>query len=121
MSEVKNLYILAKVNPINFSELGKIDFTDTIELNNKRYPAFTTERQSSVIDYFLKKGYCYKCYFDENKYTIIFSYFHKSLYAYNTAFPETLAKLISIAWNDLTIQDKKNIRNILQYNKYKGV
>ena len=49
MNEVEKMYENAGIEPINFAKQGAIDFTNTIEIDGKRYPDFTAEKQLELI------------------------------------------------------------------------
>ena len=114
MNEVAKLYENAGVEPINFAKQGAIDFTNTIEIDGKRYPDFTAEKQLELIKWLVQNSY-------RNYFTIDYS-FDKKLWRckcnlsdsdYEFIFEESLASLINSLWQDLTEEEKQEIKEIL--------
>ena len=114
MSEVEKLYKKAKVKPVCD---GLDCFTCTAKCNNGKYPEFTAEKQIELIKWLIQKNF-----YDER---IIRSNFEKTYFycsyiddycesAYFDKFEEALANVFNYFWQDLTEQERTEIKEILR-------
>ena len=102
MNEVEKMYENAEVEPINFAKQGAIDFTNTIEIDGKRYPDFTAEKQLELIKWYISSVWWLNL---------------KALDFYidmNLSFEEKLAKLTNRLWKDMTENQRKQVKGILE-------
>lgn len=112
MNEVTKLYKNARVKPINFAEQGAIDFTNTIEIDGKRYLDFTPEKQLELIKWLAKFDDFYVLKdFEFNKYRSLCGLVASE---YIDTFEEMLANLILNIWDELTKAQKAQIKEILE-------
>ena len=104
MSEIEKMYKLAQVANIGYDAWDKKDM----------YPPFTAEKQLELIKWLIKndKFHCLEIEFfiKEKDYKI--STYQKAS-NFNEDFTETLASLINNHWQDLTEEEKQQIRGIL--------
>ena len=112
MNEVEKMYRNAGVEPINFAKQGAIDFTNTIEIDGKRYPAFTAEKQIELIKWLSKKQYVYIIMSADKEYYLCTD--NSFISGYNKQFDEALAMFINAYWQDLTEEERKQIKEILE-------
>jgi hypothetical protein len=109
MSEIEKLYELAGVEPINFAKQGAIDFTNTIEIDGKRYPDFTAEKQLEIAKFLLKKAVYYDV--KDDKYWF---YYEECESAGYKPFDEAIAHFINKLWTDMPEEEKQQVKGILE-------
>ena len=112
MNEVEKMYENAGIEPINFAKQGAINFTNTIEINGKRYPDFTAEKQLELIKILTKKNAIGKSLPLSDLYMFYFECRHYPR-IYMT-FEEAIAECINYLWQDLTDTERKQIKEILE-------
>lgn len=94
-------------------------FGESKEEPEHKYPPFTAEKQLELIKW-LAKTYELSINWDK-QYFAIRNYYdngrlYHSVYGYEVPFDETFAYLINRIWQDLTDQEKEEIRGILNEN-----
>lgn len=118
MSEVEKLYELAGVEPINFAKQGAIDFTNTIEIDGKRYPDFTAEKQLRILMLLTKTGKLELENWDYRGFN--FTYIgnpnreHNFVALTGETFEDGYCKLLNTLWQDLTEEEKQQVKGILE-------
>ena len=115
MSEIEKMYENVMVEPINFAKQGAIDFTNTIEIDGKRYSDFTAEKQIEIIKFLISKHArfdMFKNYEQKDLYMVHYEcrYFPKQY----LPFGEALAESINYLWQYLTEKEKQQIKDILK-------
>ena len=97
MTEIEKMYKLANVKAINIAEYGSTYIPKSIKIDGKLYPPFTAEKQLEIVQY------------------ILFSKWWMNLKRLQFAenFEEALAGLVNDLWQDLTEEERKQIRSIL--------
>ena len=111
MNEVEKMYENAGIEPINFAKQGAIDFTNTIEIDGKRYPDFTAEKQIELIKWL---GIRDEFNFYQNKVTKDWVFYDHEKDATHYNFELGLAIWVDYLWQDLTEEERKQIRDILE-------
>lgn len=117
MTEIEKMYKNANVQPV----CDGIDcYTCTAECNNGQYPDFTAEKQIELIKWIAKKKFVV--------YDNLGGLFMGIMPTYNEElgivcknkamnidfFEEALAKLINSLWQNLTSEEKQQIKEILE-------
>ena len=108
MNEVDEMYENAGVKPINFAKRGAIDFTNTIEIDGKRYPEFTAEKQLELIKWLAKQPLTIDNVDGE------FEFLTGCKLSDFGNFEESLAEIINNLWQDLAEEECKQIKEILE-------
>lgn len=107
MLEIIKLYENAEIKPIDIAEYGSTYIPKKIEINGKPYPPFTAEKQISLI---ILLSYKY-----DKGLLINLRTTDKDIDIYDfELFSECLAKLVNELWQDLTEEEHKQIKNILE-------
>lgn len=103
------------VEPINFAKQGAIDFTNTIEIDGKRYPNFTAEKQIEIIKFLISKHARFDMFKNyEQKYLYMVHYECRYFPKQYLPFVEALAESINYLWQSLTEKEKQQITDILK-------
>lgn len=120
MSEITKLYENAEVNKqipkvCSSNELYCKECEAHIEdampyCKNAEYPPFTAEKQLSLIKWLMVNNKDYQYDIEDNKYWFIIDDYRETKYR---EFNEALAELINLYWQDLTEQERTEIRRIL--------
>ena len=110
MTEVEKLYSLAGVEPINFAKQGAIDFTNTIEIDEKRYPDFTAEKQIELIKWLGE----FFVHIDKRENQIIISCGDGYVSYTAEKIEDAISLLINSKWNTFTKEEQEQIREILK-------
>ena len=111
MNEIEKLYEYAGIKPINIAEYGSTYIPKKLEINGKPYPPFNAEKQLLLLQWLLDK-------------TDLYLHRHKIDFTYSIAsgdiavnkykcFKESIAEFINAIWQDLTEEEKEQIRGIL--------
>ncbi len=82
----------------------------------KYYPDFTAEKQLKIVKFLLRKGDYYDTdgvYYDTDGDTYWFHFTDEIENVAYRPFEEAIAEFINTLWQDLTDQEKEEIRNIL--------
>lgn len=120
MNEVTKLYENAEIEPeINYvcdkepCEQHSVDCQKCSHLYDTRedYPDFTAEKQLELIKFILGKGVYYDT--DKNCQEVWFHYTDDIENASYKPFDEAIAEFINILWQDLTEEERKQIKEIL--------
>ena len=98
MSEIEKMYKLANVKAINIAEYGSTYIPKKIEIDGKPYPPFTAEKQLEIVK------------------MILFSTWWINLkrLQFSEKFDEGLAQMINELWQDLTEEEKQQVKGILE-------
>lgn len=111
MNEIEKLYENARVKPIDIAEYGSTYIPGRIEINGKPYPPFTAEKQLELIKFLFNHSVYYDVDVKGNY------WFHITddcyTYYYNK-FEIALANIINEMWQNLTSEEKEQIRGILE-------
>lgn len=103
------------VEPINFAKQGAIDFTNTIEIDGKRYPDFTAEKQIEITKFLISKYARFKKFRSYEQKDLYMVYYECRYYPKQyLPFGEALAESINYLWQDLTEEEKQQIKDILK-------
>lgn len=103
------------VEPINFAKQGVIDFTNTIEIDGKRYPDFTAEKQIEITKFLISKYARFKKFRSYEQKDLYMVYYECRYYPKQyLLFGEALAESINYLWQDLTEEEKQQIKDILK-------
>lgn len=111
MNEIEKMYKNAEVEPINFAKQGAIDFTNTIEIDGKRYPDFTAEKQIEILQFCLKWGQVHILQGIDKEYRIENSCYR---HGYQPTLADAIANYINEKWEKLTPEERKQIKEILE-------
>ena len=103
MNEVEKMYENAGIEPINFAKQGAIDFTNTMEIDGKRYPDFTAEKLLDIIIFLINR-----------KQPLLFSLSEERENISRTILEKGLAEIVNKIWQELTEEEKQQIKNILE-------
>lgn len=119
MNEITKLYENAEIKPvIRDTAIGKGYYIEHQRI--EEYPPFTAEKQLELIKWLGELDYLglmrttmeTKDWIFNSEYNMSGDIYKNSSRA--KTFEETLAKLINTLWQDLTEEDKINIKNILE-------
>ena len=103
------------VEPINFAKQGAVDFTNTIEIDGKRYPDFTAEKQIEIIKFLISKYASFKKFRSYEQKDLYMVYYECRYYPRQyLPFGEALAESINYLWQSLTEKEKQQITDILK-------
>lgn len=100
MNEVEKMYKLAHIANEGY------DAWDIKDI----YPPFTAEKQLEIVKFMLHKG----IYYDTDSDTYWFHYTDEIENATYRPFEEAIAELINSLWQDLTEEEHKQIKEILE-------
>lgn len=106
MSEVEKLYKNARVSCKPNYVYNKAPILSGLE-----YPPFTAEKQLELIKWLIREKYLIGRYIDS-----YYELFTNSMISYNSKneyFEKSLAGLINNLWQDLTEEEKQEIKRIL--------
>lgn len=114
MSEIEKMYSNAEVKKINThqSEIDNGDprFTGISHSDSYiKYPPFTAEKQLEIMKFLLKKAVYYDV--KDDKYWF---YYEECESAGYKPFDEAIAHFINKLWQDLTEEEKQQIKEILE-------
>lgn len=112
MSEVEKMYKLANLKAISIAEYGSTYISQPLEINGKLYPPFTAEKQLSLIK--LLSKHLVHIDYDNGKYEVSISSIGNLRYDYYDTLEETLAYCINNLWQDLSEEEHKQIKEILE-------
>ena len=110
MSEVGKMYKLANVKAINIAEYGSTYIPNSVEIDGNLYPPFTAKKQLELIK-LLSEREIYITH-AEGKYYIFTMNIGGS--ECSKKFDISLAKYINFVWQDLTEEERKQIKEILK-------
>ena len=105
MTEIDKMYKNAGIKKI------ELDYPDNID---PFYPDFTAEKQLELIKWLMINMKDYQYDVEDNKFWFYIDDCRETKYR---EFDEALAELINLYWQDLTDQEKEEVRNILEDNK----
>ena len=115
MSEIEKMYKNVMVEPINFAKQGAIDFTNIIEIDGQRYPDFTAEKQIEITKFLISKYARFKKFRSYEQKDLYMVYYECRYYPKQyLPFGEALAESINYLWQDLTEEEKQQIKDILK-------
>ena len=110
MSEIEKMYENAGINKRCHAN---IKFEDCIyspsDCGNYNYPDFTAEKQLEITKFLLKKAVYYDV--KDDKYWF---YYEECESAGYKPFDEAIAHFINKLWQDLTEEERNNIKEILE-------
>ena len=113
MSEVEKMYENAGIKKFEPKEEFSLDDCEEYCIDNnckecswRKYPPFTAEKQILLIQWLLDK-------------TDLYLHRHKTDFTYSIAykckdFKESIAEFINAIWQDLTEEERAEIKNILE-------
>ena len=106
MSEIEKLMQNAGIEPIPLfsTRYG-------YEEGNYYMPPFTAEKQLELIKWLMVNNKDYQYDIEDNKYWFIIDDYRETKYR---EFDEALAELINLYWQDLTEEEKAEIKRILE-------
>ena len=109
MTNIEKLYELAEVEKITFSAVIQGEFPQRI--HERCYPPFTPEKQLELI-----KWFDYFSYFPTiGAFHMLFHFKDKQYHKIGfVSFEDTLAWLVCELWEDLTDEQKAEIKRILE-------
>lgn len=114
MNEIERMYENANVKPVRD---GLDCFTCTAECNNGKYPEFTAEKQLEITK-FIGLRYGFQMLkneaFDYIIATKLFVKYELEHKGYGYGYDEAIANLVNNLWQDLTPEEKKRIKEILE-------
>ena len=120
MSEIEKMYKSVNVKAINIAEYGSTYIPNGVEIDGKLYPPFTAEKQIELIKWLaINKedfGIHYRNY-DEEYHWVCGCEFNVEDYLRfdeDRTFEESLAGLINNIWQDLTEEEKQQVKGILE-------
>ena len=112
MSEIEKMYKLANVKAINIAECGSTYIPNSVEIDGKLYPPFTAEKQIELIKWLSKKQYVYIIMSADKEYYLCAD--NSFISGYNKQFDKALAMFINAYWQDLTEEEKQQVKGILE-------
>jgi hypothetical protein len=80
------------------------------EYKNDAYPSFTAEKQLEIVKFLLHKG----VYYDTDGDTYWFHYTDEIENSTYRPFEEAIAEFMNAIWQDLTEEERKQIKGILE-------
>lgn len=118
MSEIEKLYKNAGIEPINIAEYGSTYIPKKIEINGKPYPPFTAEKQLEFIKWIAHKahnGLLINKHITNGGASMVFDNlgYKSTLASSSISFEECIAKLVNNLWQDLSEEEKEQVKGIL--------
>ena len=111
MNEVEKMYKLANVKAINIAEYGSTYIPNSVEIDGKLYPPFTADKQIELIKWLVHKSILSITIASNNDYHVCgFGWTGD----FKADFNEAIASYINNLWQDLTKEERKQIKEILE-------
>ena len=113
MSEIEKMYKFANVKAINVAEYGSTYIPNGVEIDGKLYPPFTAEKQLNLIILLANREIRISPTYMCSGYRL--NDIGKVICSRNiSTFENSLAQHINAIWQDLTEEEKQQVKGILE-------